>query len=115
MGRISIRSRTGVNADLFALFLGEAAECEIVEFDEAVEERARRIELDRQTAFGEIDLDFVRPFRKTSADLLFMLGEQIPDEFLPRVSGKMFRWIHQAQGRGRNNGLFDRDTKIDCR
>jgi hypothetical protein len=40
----------------------------------------------RFVAFGEIDLNFISTFRKTPADLLFMLGranEQIPDEFLP--------------------------------
>ena len=48
-----------MNSDLFALFLREAAECEIVEFDEAVEERPRKVELDRQTDF--VGLSFENP------------------------------------------------------
>jgi hypothetical protein len=30
-----------------------------------------------------------------------VLVEQIGDEFLPRISGKVPRWIHETQGRGR--------------
>jgi hypothetical protein len=40
----------------------------------------------------------VRAFRKTSADLLFMLAEQILDEFLPRVAGKILCRVHKAKG-----------------
>ena len=88
VSRIPVRPRAGMNADMPTLFLGKPAEPEIVELDEAAEQRPGWIDLDRQAAFGEIDLDFVRAFRKTSADLLFMLAEQILDEFLPRVAGK---------------------------
>jgi hypothetical protein len=75
-----------MNSDMPTLILGEAAEREIVELDETIEKRPRWIDLDRQAAFGEIDLDLVRAFRKTPADLLFMLVEQVVDEFLPRIA-----------------------------
>jgi len=79
-----------------ALFLGKAAECEIVELDEAVEQRPGRIDLDRQARLGEVDLDIVRTFRKTPADLFFVLAQQIFDEFLSRIARKVFRRIHKA-------------------
>ena len=96
LGRIPVRSRAGVNSDTPALFLGKAAEREIIELDETVEQHPGRIDLHRQAALGEIDLDLVRAFRETPADLLFMLSEQIVDEFLPRVAGKILRRIHKA-------------------
>jgi hypothetical protein len=68
--------------------------------NEVVEQRSGRIDLDRQAALGEIDLDIVRAFRKTPADFLFMLAQQILDEFLPRVPGKVLPRIHKAEGRG---------------
>ena len=47
MGRIPVRSRAGVNSDMATLFFGEAAEREIVELDEAVQQPAGRIDLNR--------------------------------------------------------------------
>ena len=86
-----IAAGAGMNPDPLPLIGRKALEYTVVQLDERVEQPARGIQFERQAAFGEIDLDFVSTFRKTPADLLFMLGEQIPDEFLPRVSENMFR------------------------
>jgi hypothetical protein len=43
-------------------------------------EQPPRIDLHREAALVEIHLDLVGGFRKTPADLLFMLAEQILDE-----------------------------------
>jgi hypothetical protein len=77
-----------MNSDVPTFFLRKSAKREIVELDEAVEKRPGRIDLDRQAALGEINLDLVRAFCKTATDLLFMFVEQVLDEFLPRVAGR---------------------------
>ena len=79
-----------MNSDITTLLLGKAAQREIVELDEAVEQPPGWIDLHRKAALGEIDLDLVGAFRKTPTDLLFMLAEQILDEFLPRVAREDF-------------------------
>ena len=55
------------------LLLGKAAERETIELNEAVQQPPRWIDLHRQAALSEIDLDLIGAFRKTPADLLFML------------------------------------------
>ena len=55
------------------LLLGKAAKRETIELNEAVQQPPRWIDLHRQAALSEIDLDLIGAFRKTPADLLFML------------------------------------------
>jgi hypothetical protein len=53
-----------VDADPRPLLAGEAREAEVVQIDEAVEQRAARIDLHREPGFGEVDLDRVRTLRE---------------------------------------------------
>ena len=68
--------------------------------------KAGWIEFYCQPPFREIDLNFVRAFFETSANLHLMLAEQIIDEFLARVSWNIFCRIHQAERRRRDDRLL---------
>ena len=96
-----------MNPDPLLFFRGEAGEREIVQLDEAVQQLARGIELDREPAFREIDLHVVRSFRQAGAHFLLVLAQKVVDKFFPGISRNAFRRIHQSERGGRDNGLFD--------
>ena len=95
--RVEIPAGTSVHTYAAALFGGESREGKIVEIDETVEKIPGRIDLDRETAFGEVDLDLVRALLQAIANLDLVLSQQVLDEFLARVPGNIVRRIHKAQ------------------
>ena len=52
---------------------------------------SRGIDLDRQPAFGEVDLHLVRPLAQAAADLGLVLAQQVLDELLARVAVDLVR------------------------
>ena len=90
VGRIAIAAGTGVHADPLALLGREPRQRQVVQVDETVQETAGRIDLHRQTALGEVDLDLVGAFLEAAADLRFVLRQQIVDELLARVARDAF-------------------------
>ena len=60
---------------------------EIVQIDEAVQQLAGRIDLDRQPSFREVDLHLVRTLLQAAANLGLVLVQQIVDE-LRRASSR---------------------------
>ena len=55
------------------------------------------IDLDREPAFGEVDLHVMGALRQAASDLRLVLAQQIMDELLARVSFDIAGRIHQAQ------------------
>ena len=76
---------------------------------------ARRIDLHRQSSFGEVDLNRVRAFLEATTNLRFVLPQEILDELLARVSGNLLGRIHEAQRRWRDHRLLDRAVRVSLR
>ena len=112
---VAIAAGAGVHAEPLPLGGGEALERQIVEVDEALQQATRGIELDRQPPLGEVDLDLVRALLQAPADLGLVLVEQVDDEPLARIAGKLVFGIEQAQRRGRNHRLLHRHGGVALR
>ena len=110
--RITVATGAGVHADASALVVGKARQRHVVQVDEAVQEVAARVELDRQPAFREIDLHCVGAQIQARPDLRLMLAEEVGDELLARVVGDLVGGIHEAQRRRRNHRLLDRNVRV---
>ncbi len=115
MGGVAIPAGACVHTQARALGAGEPRQRQVIEIDEATEQIARRIDFDGEPPFGEVDLHFVRALLKTAANLGDVLAQQVTNECLAWVLGNSFRWIHQAQSRWRNNGLFKRNVGVTQR
>ena len=64
VGRVAVAARTGMHPDALAILGGESRQREIVQIDEAVQQISGGIDLDRQPAFREVDLNLVAPFSR---------------------------------------------------
>lgn len=80
-----------------------------------VEQVARWVELQGKTALGEVDLYSRRPALRTSPDILFCFPYQVLQELLSRVTGHPAFRVNQAERGGRNDGLFDRQSRLSFR
>ena len=89
-----------MDADTLAFFGCQSGERQIVQIDETPEQRARWVELHRQAAFREVDLDGVRSEFQAAPHFADVLRQQVFDELLPRVVGDAVRWVQKAQSRG---------------
>ena len=95
-----------------AVLGGEPRQREVVQVDEAVEELAGGVDLDRQPPLGEVDLDLVRALAQAVADLGLVLAQQVVDELLAGVAGDLVGRVHEAQGRGRDDRLLHRHVGV---
>ena len=91
VGRVAVAARAGVHADALAILGREPRQRKVVQVDEAVEQTAGRIDLDRQPALREVDLDLVRALLQAAADLGLVLVQQVVDELLAGVTGDLRR------------------------
>ena len=69
-----------------AVLGGEPRQGQVVQVDEAVQQVAGRVDLDRQPPLGEVDLHLVRALPQAGADLGLVLAQQVVDELLARSS-----------------------------
>src|SRR5262245_26991281 len=115
MGRVAVTPRACMHSDTPAFFRGESREREIVQIDEAVEEIPEGIQLNCQALLGEVNLNLVRALLQTAANLGLVLAQQILDEFLARITGNPFGWIHEAQSRGRDDRLLNERMRVTHR
>src|SRR6267142_1468646 len=90
----------------------EMRERKVVQVDETGEQASGRVDLDRQTPLGEVDLHLLRALFQAPAHFRYMLAQQFLDEPLPWVPWNAFLRIHQAQGRGRNDRLLQRHSGV---
>src|SRR5213082_1285370 len=107
VGRVLVPAGTGMDADAAALLRGEASQHAVVQVHERLEHPLRGIELDREPALGEVDLDDVRARRQAAPDVRLRLAHEVLEERVARVSADAVLGIEQAQGRGRNHRLLD--------
>src|SRR5207248_6089929 len=77
---ILVPARAGVYADPGAFLGGEPVEHGVVEVDELPQQPAGRVQLQRQAAFGEVDLHTVRTGVEAAPDVGLGLVHQIGDE-----------------------------------
>ena len=70
------------------------------------------VDLDRQPALREVDLDLVRALPQAGADLGLVLAQQVVDELLAGVAGDLVGRVHEAQGRGRDDRLLHRHVGV---
>ena len=80
-----------MHADPLPLLGGESRQREIIQINEAVKQFSGGIDLDRQPALREIDLNLMGAFFQTAPYLGFVLAQQIVDELLSRVTGNFLR------------------------
>ena len=95
-----------------ALLGGEPRQRQVVQVDEAVQQVAGGVDLDRQPPFGEVDLDLVRALPQAAADFGLVLAQQVVDELLAGVAGDLLGRVHEAQGRGRDDRLLHRHVGV---
>src|SRR5665213_993781 len=114
MGGIEVTAGTGMYSKLLSFGGGKTRQREIVEIDEAGEQIAGRVDLDRKPPFGEVDLHLVGAQLQAAANLGDMFSQQIIDKALAGVSGNARLRIEQAQRRRRDHRLLDRETGV-CR
>jgi hypothetical protein len=88
--------------------VAEALDQRTVQIDETLQKSPRRIELDREPPFREIDLDDMCAFLQAVPDFAFRLVEKIIEVILPRIAVDAALRIQQTQGGRRNDGLLDR-------
>ena len=115
VGGVAVPAGTGVHADALALLRREPREREVVERDEAVEQRAARVELHREARLGEVDLHAMGAEREAAPHLADMLGEQIIDEPLAGITGDLVGRVHETQRGGRDDRLLERTLGISLR
>jgi hypothetical protein len=89
-----------VLADAAAFVVVEALEHAVVERDEACEQPSGRIELDRESAFGEVDLDAVGAAGERAPDVALRLGDEVVEELLPLIAVDPGGRVEQAERRG---------------
>ena len=101
-----------MHADPLSLVGGKTLDQQTVQIDETLQKSPRRIELDREPPFREIDLDDMRAFLQAAPDLAFLLVEKIIEVILPRIAVDAALRIQQTQGGRRNDGLLDRHMRV---
>ena len=74
VGRVAVAAGAGVDADALAVLGGEPRQREVVQVDEAVQQVAGRVDLDRQPALREVDLHLVGALAQAVADLGLVLA-----------------------------------------
>ena len=97
-----------MDADPTPLVVREPLEHAVVEVDEAIEECPRGVELDREPALGEVDLDGVRTLLEAAPDVELRLSHQIVEELRPRVTLDPVCRVQEAERRGRDDSLLER-------
>src|SRR5438105_15602408 len=108
MRRMAVTTGTGVDTDTLTLRRRESPQRKVVQVDKAVEQKTGRIELHREPPFREVDLDLACSFLPTPTNLGIMLAQEVVDVFVPRVSGKLIRGLHQDHCGQGNNRLVQR-------
>src|SRR5271156_7137668 len=96
-----------MHANLVALGRSEAVQDLVVQIDEAAEETARRVELEREPALGEINLDIGCAGFESSTDIGFGFVDEISEEGFPRVAGYLRCRIQEAQSGSGDDGLLN--------
>ena len=112
VGRVAVAAGAGVHADPLPLLGGEPRQRQVVQVDEAVQQLAGGVDLDRQPPLGEVDLHLVRALPQAVADLGLVLAQQVVDELLAGIAGDLVGRVHQAQGRGRDDRLLHRHVGV---
>src|SRR5919108_4051463 len=108
MRRVAVATRTGVHTNSPTLLRGETIEDTIVECDKALQKLLAGIQLYREPALGEIDLDGVGPLVETATDVGFAFANQVFHEGASCVSVQLVLWVQQAQRRRRDDSLLHR-------
>ena len=108
VGRVAVAARARVHAHARSFGRGQAAQRQVVQVDEAVQQVAAGIELHRQAGLGEIHLHRGGAGRERSPDPGNVLGQQVLDEFVTGVASNPLRRIHQAERGRRDDRLLDR-------
>ena len=109
--RVHVPARARVHADPGTLVVGEALEDAVVERHEVPEKPARRIELAREPALGEVDLDLVGAGVERRADVLLTLADEVVQERVPGVALDPVLRVQEAEGRRGDDGLLDRHVR----
>src|SRR5438132_189768 len=113
MRRMAVTTGTGVDTDTLTLRRRESPQRKVVQVDKAVEQKTGRIELHREPPFREVDLDLACSFLQTPTNLGLMLAQEVVDEFVPRVSGKLIGGIHEAQYGWGKNRVVERLVRVE--
>ena len=103
-----------MDTDARAFVGGELAEDLVIEVHECREQSARRIELEREPGFGEVDLGARTP-GDDPAQLVRCLRDQVVDERLARVAVDPVARVHQADRRGRDDRLLEWRARLVAR
>src|ERR1044072_696754 len=97
MCRIDVTTRTCMHANSHTLLAVESRQGQVIKVDEALQQISGGIDFDSQSCFGEVDLDLVRALEQTSANLGFVLAQQVFYELVAWVTGDLFRWVHETK------------------
>ncbi len=108
--RVAIASRARMDAQPLSLRGRQPTQREVVQIDEAREQRPRWVDLQRQACFREIDLHRGRALREAATNFGDMFGHQVLDEVLARIAWDRLVRVHQTQGGGRNDSLLQWHT-----
>jgi hypothetical protein len=111
---VPVTPRARVDTDARAFVGGELAEDLVIEVHECREQSARRIELEREPGFGEVDLGARTP-SDDPAQLVRCLRDQVVDERLARVALDPVARVHQADRRGRDDRLLEWRARLVAR
>ena len=90
----------------------KARQREIVQVDEPVQQLARWIDLDGEPPLREVDLHAVGALPQAVPDFRLVLAQEVFDELLAGVPGDLLGRVHQAQGRGGDDGLLHRPMRV---
>ncbi len=112
MGGVLVAARAGVHADAGPFGRAEALQHLVVEGDEVVEQAPARVELERQPAFGEVELYDVGAGVQAAADVRLGLGGQVVQEGFAGVVGDAVGWVEQAQRRRCDDRLLHREAGV---
>src|SRR5271165_2092713 len=103
MRRILVSTGADMHADHWSFGGGKAIQYLVVECNEAAQQAARGIELERQSALGKVNLHARRARFERAPDIRFSLVPQVGKKLLARVAFDSVSRIQKAQRRSRNN------------
>jgi len=112
MGGVLIATRAGVNADAPPLRRREPFYHAVVELDEGPEELLRGVELHRESAFRKVDLYLGRTFGQALTDVRLGFANEVVEERVSRIARDPVLRIQQAQRRGRDDRLLNRNAGV---
>src|SRR5258708_25133022 len=101
-----------MDANLQALVRRETIQNPIVQIDEAAQEAARWVELQREPALGKVNLNSRSAGIEGPANISLGFVDQVSNKSLPRVVFDPVSGVKQAQCRRRDDGLFHRAPRV---